>query len=260
MNNLKKIDKSKPFLAIIGCSYTHWSDSNCLGYSYPALIAKDYPHYNVVDLSCPGSSNDSAYLRLFQFEKSKKIKFSKVIFQVTHFGRELAFNSNWNWRKIKIWENGFYIQDNLIYTDGDYVESLRTMTAHLDDAHKKLSLEWLQNFFFLPQRVLIKYYQKKIDTDQMIWLLQKEINLINSVYGVDNVLIFPWHRNINSTPLYQSKDLQIYPSKNMIESIEELLGYDVFFNLGIDNAPHYDSNGHAKVYNTLSSHIDILLE
>ena len=50
-------DPSKPYLGIIGDSATHWFHGDCLGETYPALIAKHFPNYNVVDLSIIGSGN-----------------------------------------------------------------------------------------------------------------------------------------------------------------------------------------------------------
>ena len=73
-------------LFIVGCSYTHWSDGDCFGESYPALIAKEYPNWHVYDASEPGGSNDSVYLRLRYLEKLYGAP-DKIIVQWTHLPR-----------------------------------------------------------------------------------------------------------------------------------------------------------------------------
>ena len=65
-------------LAIIGCSYTHWYDSNALLQTYPYLIAKNFPNYKVYDLSIPGGGNSSAFLRCKFVEDYYGIKLDKV--------------------------------------------------------------------------------------------------------------------------------------------------------------------------------------
>ena len=62
-------DPSKPYLGIVGCSYSHWFYGDCELKSYPALIAKKFPQYNVIDLSIISGSNESAFFRLHNFEQ-----------------------------------------------------------------------------------------------------------------------------------------------------------------------------------------------
>lgn len=258
---IKKLDMSKPFLGVVGCSYTHWADGECFGHNYPAFVAKDHPEYNVIDLSAPGSSNDSAYFRLFHFEKLLNIKFAKVIFQITHFGRELVFG-DWDWNALELWREGLYVNDNLVYTKGEFVDSLNVITATIEDKHawSKHNRQWLQKFFMLRESMLASYYTQKFTTDEMVWKVQKEINLINAMYGIDNVLIFPWHRNIDSTNPSRRKNLKIFLPDNIQPSIEELLGHKRFRKLGIDDAPHYNARGQAEVYRVLEPRIDSLLK
>ena len=70
-------------LFVIGCSYTSWREGKCYGSSYPALIAQQYPDWQVYDASEPGSSNDSAFFRLQHLERTYG-KPDKIIIQWTH--------------------------------------------------------------------------------------------------------------------------------------------------------------------------------
>jgi hypothetical protein len=114
-----------------------------------------------------------------------------------------------------------------------------------------------------------------------IWLCEKEIDHINSHYGIDNVLIFAWYRKIDldstsknffayiwETALGKAlgnksnteADLEINLPKNYIGSIEDKLSSKVFWNIGVDDAPHYASEGHLKVFDALKPDIVKLLE
>lgn len=263
--------QSRPYLGIIGCSYTHWADGDCLGKSYPGLIAKNFPDYNVVDLSIISASNDSAFLRLHNFEKQHNIKFTKIIWQLTHFNRELIFldyNTN---------ENIFAdIQQskNYYHTSGRFSRHINfTIHGRMHDAVDKLS-----DYFHIKKIDLYKYYVNKFGSNQNVWILQKEIDHVNSHYGKNNVLMFAWHKKIDrvysgtnlsrwkwQTALSTNKsdtadDVEIDLPTNYIGSIEHMLGSDTFFELGIDNAPHYGPDGHSKVFDLLAPDVVKLMK
>jgi len=240
------IQNEKPYIGIVGCSYSNWKEGNCLGKSYPALIAKDYQNYNVIDLTYSGSSNDSAYFRLWTFEQYYNIKFSKVIFQITHIGRLLEF-LDWKFSNFNIFEKneftGNYFYCNDIKKPLGYANiSIATKRKWIVELRER----FVKVFGLKKDDTVIRYYILKLGFDEMLWKLQKEINLINGVYGVNNVLLFSWkilkfNDNI--------KNLQL-PS-NYWTSVEELFGNDKFYELGVDALPHYGEKGHAEFYKEL---------
>lgn len=263
MNRLVgKLDKTKPIIAVVGCSYSHWDDTECFLESYPALIAKNYPDYNVVDLSSPGSSNDSAYIRLFHFEKTTGYKIKKVLFQLTHFGRELVF-FDWNIKSFDLWHEGYYVQNNYLYTKGDFCDNLCIVTATIGSKHRwsRRMRSELAKFFGLKEGILTSYYLQKFTTDQNVWKLQREIDLINGHYGINNVLVYSWHRNLDTTSITTPKDLKIpVLPHNYIGSVEEWIGNKRFWKLKEDDAPHYGARGHQVVFKQLEPRIDTLLK
>ncbi len=295
MNQLQltvAMDPSKPYLGVVGCSYSHWSFDNCLGESYPGLIAKNYPDYNVVDLSIISAGNDSAFFRLHTFEKQNNIKFTKIIFQLTHFYRELIF-LDYNKDDI-LWKDPG-IKENLFYTKGRWskhgnfdVKQINGSPPYkpFDDrdtfsGREGVSRNELADYFDIKSTDLYKYYINKMGSNQPLWICEKEIDHINSHYGIDNVLIFGWHRKIDlestSTNFFayvwdlalghadgdksnKESDLEIDLPKNYIGSIEDMLGTKEFWELAVDEAPHYGVDGHMKVYTLLEPNIQELLK
>jgi len=263
MNRLVgKLDKSKPIIAVVGCSYSHWDDGECFLESYPALIAKNYPDYNVVDLSAPGSSNDSAYMRLFHFEHLTGYKINKVLFQLTHFGRELVF-FDWRVKNFNLWKEGYYAKDNYVYTKGDFSDDVNLVTATIafDHPWSERTRKLLSKHFKLKESMLTRFFITKFLNDESVWKLQKEIDLVNGHYGKNNVLLYSWHRNLDTTTKTARKDLKVPAMPdNYAGSVEEWIGFKRFNKLGVDDAPHYDGRGHQIVYKHLEPMIDSLLK
>ena len=280
--HMVQTDPSKPYIGIIGCSYTHWSDpkstweqirhrvyseedsnsSDCLGESYPAIIAKQFPNYNVVDLSIVSSGNDSVFFRLHNFETQYNIKFSKIIWQLTHFNRELVFfdyNINENiFSNIQQYKNYYF-------TSGRFNKHINFTIMSRQHGGLHDHMDELNKYFQINKIDLYKYYVNKFGSNQNVWILQKEIDHVNSHYGKNNVLIFAWHKKIdrgyigtNFTRL--TDDVEIDMPSNYIGSIEHMLGTDTFFELGIDHAPHFGPNGHSKVFDFLQPDVVKLMK
>lgn len=256
-----EIDRNKKSIAILGCSYTHWHDGNCELESYPALIAKKYKNYNVVDLSIPGGSNDSAYLRLQSFQKMHNMKFDKVIFQITHYGRFLHM-PHYDWWNIDI-INQYYQHENYIYSDGKWKHPKwdNVTASYFAPRQKdwyKQRLRSLANYFGISIRDYQKWLYQYLESDTLALVLEKEIYLLNGTYGKENVLMFSWHAGIDSNdPI--SKDKCNFP-ENYIGSISDMLGYKLFRKLGVDDAPHYDNKGMMLVFKQLKPSLDKLLK
>ena len=276
-------DPSKPYLGIVGDSATHWFHGDCLGESYPALIAKHFPNYNVVDLSIVGSGNDSAFFRLHKFEKQYNIKFTKIIYQLTHFYRELIFI---DYNKDEFIWNNISNKENYYYTQGKWEKH-----ANFEVQQNKMDRQFsggdgvsrssLAEYFDVKSTELYKYYVNRMSSNLPIWLCEKEIDHINSHYGIDNVLIFAWYSKIDlvstsknffayiwETTLGKAlgdksnkeSDLEIDLPKNYIGSIEDKLGSKVFWKIGVDDAPHYAGEGHSKVFDVLKQDVVKLME
>ena len=93
-------DPSKPYLGIIGDSATHWFHGDCLGETYPALIAKHFPNYNVIDLSIIGSGNVIGKLIISAFKTAKTrfptfITAPKYELQFEHVRKSAVLVLNW---------------------------------------------------------------------------------------------------------------------------------------------------------------------
>lgn len=268
-------DPSKPYLGIIGCSYTHWDYGDCVGQTYPALIAKQFPNYNVVDLSIPGSGNDSAFLRLNNFERIHKIKFSKVVWQLTHFFRELVII---DYHKDENIFKDIQQETNYFFTSGHFCKHIN-LSIGFDQVSD--SMDKMHDYFDIKKTDLYKYYVNKSSSNQSVWLLQKEIDHVNSHYGPQNVLIFSWHDKIDLDSTDKNyfaykwqkalgntignksnriSDVEIDIPSNYIGSIEDMLGPDTFWKLGIDDAPHYGPDGHDKVFDVLKPSVVKLLK
>jgi len=258
-----ELDKNKKSIGIIGCSYTHWHDGNCELESYPALIAKKYNEYNVVDLSMPGSSNDSAYIRLRSFEKLHNIKFDKVIFQITHYGRFLHM-PQYNVKNTDIFREYRQLK-NYIYTDGNWKdENWDTITSSylispslIFKVWYRERLDFLSNHFRIKVKDLQKWLYHYLESDMLSLVLEKEMHVINGIYGKDNVLLFSWHAGIDSSDLTSFEKCD-FP-ENYIGSMAEMIGPKTFFKLGIDDAPHYDRIGNGIVFKHLKPRLDKLL-
>jgi hypothetical protein len=240
-------------LFIVGCSYTNWNDGDCFGKSYPALIAKEYPDWHIYDASECGGTNDSAYLRLRHFEKLYGAP-NKVIIQWTHLGRTNIVTTNEfvprDFKHSTIENYTYCLQSNIVFPSVTITASTffkktprrmqRQQQLLINDAG--LSLKQLSNF-----------YSWFLNSQPLLWNTQKEIDLVNAVYGTDNVLMYDW-QNRNSPSACLSMP------GNWIGSVADAFAKDnKFMKLGIDDSPHYGSEGQLEVFKWLMPHLNKLL-
>lgn len=246
------------YLAIVGCSYSHWSDGNCCHQSYPFLIAEQFLDYEIVDLSIPGSSNNSAYLRIKAWQDFHKIKFDKIIFQITHTVRDFVLlKDNINFKIDNLFTD-IQKYKNCSYTSGHYNNNIiQNITLGTFEKNKNLFGN-LEKFYNLENKIIKKIYHAKFASALNMWDLEQQIDLLNGIYGKNNVLLFSWHKNFDITH-YNINDKIDLP-KNFIGSLENYLGTKLFFQLGIDNSPHYSNLGHKKVFNFLQDSLEKFLE
>lgn len=261
-----ELDFQKKNLAIVGCSYTHYYDGNCLFESYPALVAKQYKDYNVIDLSVPGGTNDSVYYRIRSFEKEYNIKFDKVIFQITHYNRFL-YMPKYDWKKHNIYREVMQ-KENYIYTDGEYDDQdwINVTVGFLEQDNSQYynkqyydeTLKRIQSLTKVHRKSWQSYVMHYMESDVLVLILQKEIDLVNAVYGEENVLFFSWHAAIDTTKDNNSVIMLELP-KNYVGSVEKMLGENLFYKAGVDDAPHYDNKGMMLVFKKLKPSLDRLL-
>jgi len=210
---------NKKNLAIIGCSYTNHRDSNSLFNTYPALIAKHFPDYFVIDLSVPGSSNCTAYLRLKWYEERYNTKIDKVIFQITHLYRTFLHSKtpayNMQLGNINLFEET-YVKDNYFYSNG-VLDNKNGMHFSLNSSDPKI--KWIYKYF--PW-----YFKKAKDLElgttwKSHWETLQMINLIDRAY---DTVFFHWHNRVK-------QDLDSFASKGNYTyagCVEEWLGADYF--------------------------------
>ena len=245
------LNKKLKNVAVIGCSYTNWRDGDCLLKSYPALIANDFPAYNVIDLSICGDSNATVYYKIKQAEKQFKIKFDKIIWQITHVWRMCYFNKGY----FEYNPFDFLKKKNYIYTFGEYQgnftqkQMVPLQPWMLTNKEKSWEEDVIKNIkmnFGLDQKSIFAI----IENYHNHWNLQETVDLLNSVYGTDNVIMFSWHKSDDLTT--------ISFENNYIGAVQEWLG-DKFFKIGVDNAPHYNDAGHRLIYKNIYPDVNRLL-
>lgn len=239
-------------LFIVGCSYTNFRDGECFGKSYPALIAKDYPHWHIYDASEPGGSNDSVYLRLRYLEKLYGAP-DKVIVQWTHLTRTTVVTDEFIPRDFKhnTVENYTYCKKSDIKFPS---VSITRSTFFLKTTNQiRRQQQILTTTTKLTLGMLSNFYSWFLNSQSLFWNTQKEIDLVNAVYGKDNVLMYDW-QNRNSPGTYLSM------SSNWIGSVADAFAKDnKFMRLGVDDAPHYAAEGQLEVYKWLMPHLNKLL-
>lgn len=246
------LNKKLKNVAVIGCSYTNWRDGDCLLQSYPALIANDFPEYNVIDLSICGDSNATVYYKIKQAEKQLKIKFDKIICQITHVWRMCYFNQEY----LEYNPFDFLKKKNYIYTFGEYQgnftqkQMIPLQPWMLENKQKKTwQKQVIKNIamnFGIDPRSIFSILENHFNH----WHLQETVDLINCVYGTDNVLMFSWHKD---------KDLNtISFENNYIGAVQTWLD-NKFFEIAIDNAPHYNAAGHRLIYKNMYPNVNRLL-
>ena len=249
---------------IVGCSYSHWYDGDCHNESYPALIAKHFPDCHVYDLSEPGGANDSAYLRLRQCEENVGSP-DKVIIQWTHLGRANIVMDDSHTPRFPFSDFKTDAVDgrftNYTYFDDSFKsnKSVCVTPSLLDNivgTNKHRRLAMFAESTLLSVKTIKQFFSWYLNSHQQRWNLQKEIDLVNAVYGKDNVLMFDWGNGYHH-PGSDSEHSITVPS-NWIGSVADALD-NKFMALGVDDAPHYAAEGHLEVYKWLSPHIRKLL-
>ena len=239
-------------IVIVGCSYSHYTDGKCFGASYPALIAKNNQEYNVFDLSICGDSNATAYYKIKNTEEKYKIKFDKIIWQITHLERNIYFSSKYlRYNPLEIIQ-----KRNYFYTQGEYT-----------DQYNQTDLVALQSWMtYDDKRDWIVEYMKQLknkhgldmntilcmcENNQHHWQVQQTIDLFNARYGIENVLMFGWHGTIaRSSFKFES---------NFKGCVEDWLGKS-FHRYAVDDAPHLNEAGHAQIYKHLYPDVKRLLK
>jgi len=244
-------------IAFLGCSYSNWYDGDCFGESYPALFAKNNPDVNVWDLSIPGSSNDSLYFRLLYAEKHFNIKIDKVVVQLTHFQRTLQwYDWNYDWT-VKLFRHGASF-DNYVALgeyNPEYFDTI-TSTICLKDGSdwQNLIAKKLEKITRVPKVYLRMWYLDQFESNKYIFAAQKELDLINGVYGLDNVIPFSWHCNFNSK---SKKEHDIILPSNWVGSVDQALGRAFWKKpYAVDNSPHFGAAGQKAVYDWISPNIN----
>jgi len=109
----------------------------------------------------------------------------------------------------------------------------------------------------LPVEQLTAFYSWYLDSHQHRWNTQKEIDLVNAVYGKDNVLMFDWY-NRHHHPGSNDETSITVPS-NWIGSVATAFGDKKFMQLGVDDSPHYGAEGQLEVYKWLELYVNKLL-
>jgi hypothetical protein len=239
---------------IVGCSYTNWNDGDCFGESYPALIAKEYPNWHVYDASEPGGSNDSVYLRLRYLEKLYGAP-DKIIVQWTHLPRTTVVTDEFIPRDFKhnTVENYTYCEQSVNYKNFPSVTITRQMLFKKTIKRRRRQQQILINDTGLSLKHLSIFYAWFLNSQTLFWNTQKEIDLVNAVYGKDNVLMYDWHNQYSPGSMLTISD-------NWIGSLAYAFRKkNKFMSLGIDDAPHYAAEGHLEVYKWLMPHLNKLL-
>jgi hypothetical protein len=245
------LNKRLKNLAIVGCSYSHWTDGKCFGKSYPALIAKNNQEYNVFDLSICGDSNSTVWYKIKNTEEKYKIKFDKIIWQITHLERHVYFSNNYQqYKPLEIMQ-----KRNYFFTNGEYVEQyeqtdLVALQSWMTYEDKR---DWILDYMKKIQKIHnldIRNIVVTLENYYNHWNVQQIIDLINARYGVENVLIFSWHR--------ATKNAGLKFEHNYKGCVEDWVG-DNFRKLGVDSAPHYGEAGHTRVFKHLHPDVKRLL-
>ena len=240
---------------IVGCSYTNWNDGDCLGESYPALIAKEYPNWHVYDASEPGGSNDSVYLRLRYLEKLYGAP-DKVIVQWTHLGRtniNIFDQPTPREHTASTLNNYTYFAENGDDVDKDGSIVVNPSLLSLSTKWNKKQSNRLRKITGLGSEVTTLFYSWFLNSQTLYWNTQKEIDLVNAVYGKDNVLMYDWQYR-------HSPGTHLTMPDNWIGSLAYAFRKkNKFMSLGIDDAPHYAAEGHLEVYKWLEPHLNKLL-
>ena len=228
-------------LVIVGCSYSHWYDSNALLQSYPALIAQDFKDYDVYDVSVGGSSNTTAYLRCKSVEDRYNIKIDKVIFQITHFSRLFIYTDDfWLDDCSDLFVENF-VKDNYYYTSGHINPKFGFhVTSNIKNKQQMLNDKY-------GTKTSKKFIEKEIVSWRGKWETLQQIELINSMYDTK---FFSWFD-------YKNHALdEMLANKSCIGHIEDLMGSrEIFQKHIIDDCKHLTAKGHRTLYQNMKQRI-----
>ena len=237
---------NKKNIAVIGCSYSNYRDSNALFETYPALIANYFPEHFVIDLTLPGGSNSSAYLRLKWYEERYNTKIDKVIFQITHLYRTFVY------AKTPIYDiqltntNLFtesYTKDNYFYTDG-LIDKKIGMHISLNSSDPKM--KWIHKHF--PKFFLEVKELEMSATWKSHWETRQMIDLIDMAY---DTVFFYWHTYVRrDLDLLTCKDDKTYAG-----SVEEWLGTKYFEKQGKLITYHFGAPEQQIIFEKLKPYI-----
>lgn len=216
-------------IAIVGCSYTHYKDSDSLFGTYPYFLSKSFPNYNIVDLSTPGGSNDSAYLRLQWYEQRYGKVIDKVIMQVTHLYRTFI-HSKAEVKSIQLKDIDLFdeidTKDNYFYTNGSVN---KIVGRHMSMNSSEPNLKWIDNHF---GKNFKQSKEIELATWKSQWQTKQSVDLINATY---DSIFFDWH---NSTK-YNMSFMPYRKDVLHLGSVEDLLGTDYFEKHGKEITYHF---------------------
>tara|TARA_Y100000114_G_scaffold126542_1_gene122960 strand:+ start:491 stop:1201 length:711 start_codon:yes stop_codon:yes gene_type:complete len=221
-------------LAIVGCSYTHWHDCNGLFQTYPALIAAENLNYTVYDVSVPGGSNSTAFMRCKFVEDYYNVRLDKVIFQLTHYPR-LFVHSNTEDIIIlpKLFKNILH-KNNYKYTSGHFANNVGfNITTNFTDG----KIECITNKYGTKKAK--NFILKDITSWRPRWETRQQIELLAAAY---DTAFMTWHD-------YCLHEIQtILDSKNFLGNVVDMLGLQSFRKLSVDIQGHLSVEGHRRLY------------
>ena len=220
-------------LFIAGCSYSHWYDGKCFEQTYPALIAKEYPDWHVYDASYGGSAIDGVWWRFQHLEEIYGAP-DKIIVQWTNLGRHQVIHSD----------------SNILFKNSKNISNYTFTPEPETDKFKTIRQANIRHYPNVIKKFYVPYFESY---HHRVYLTQKEISLINALYGKDNVLMFDWHKYYSAAMFCQMPD-------NWIGSVANAFKHKKKFEkLGVDTSPHYGAEGHLEVYKWLKPYLSTLL-
>ena len=236
---------NKKTVAIVGCSYTHYKDSNSLFGTYPYFLAKNYPKYDIIDLSVPGGSNDSAYLRLQWYEQRYGKVIDKVIMQITHLYRTFIHSKaeihKMQLKNMDLFDE-IYSKDNYFYTNG-FID--RNIGMHMSMNSSEPKLEWINKHF---NKSFKKSKETELATWKSQWQTKQAVDLINATY---DTVFFDWHEHVGNNVKFMPYRRNILH----LGSVETLLGSEYFEKHGKRITYHFGKTEQKLIAKHLESSI-----
>ena len=236
----------------LGCSFSSFHSGMCgFGNSWVHRLAKDNPEHHIYDASLGGAGNDHILHRLMLLEKNYGVA-DKIIVQLTNPNRNTTLLDK------KWWKEGlnFSTKDNLTYHDDIRLHQYFVQGSFFVETvrQKKRRIKFAKHMD-LAEDLLIKYFGTYLKHYDNVVKTQMAIDLINRLYGKQNVLFFTWHDFSN----FSSWKYVDIPT-NHIGSVQSRFNKDnKFYRLGTDTSPHYGAEGHKAVYKWLKEKIGHLI-